>query len=67
MIFEQNNKTENIGEKVGFVFAYFLFTIVLFFIFALFNTITSWWAYFDVMFMVVLIILIGMGIKRKLE
>ncbi len=67
MIFEQNNSIERFGEKIGYVFAYFLFTTVLFFILILLNRIPASWSYFNVMIITFLIALLGTIIKRFLE
>ena len=67
MIFEHKNPIERIGEKVGFVFSYFLFTTILFFILTVLNKIPSTWTYFHVMGITLLITLIGNLVKRFLK
>ena len=67
MIFERNNNIERLGEKIGYVFAYFLFTTVLFFILKLLNKIPKFWSYFHIMLIILIIALVGVVIKRFLE
>jgi len=67
MIFEQNNSIERFGEKIGYVFAYFLFTTILFFALTLLNKIPSSWSYSYIMIITFTITLIGIVIKRFLE
>ena len=67
MIFEQSKSTEKFGEKIGYVFSYFLFTTVLFFILILLNKIPNSWSYFHIMMITFLIALLGIVIKRFLE
>ena len=67
MIFEQNNNIERLGEKIGYVFAYFLFTTVLFLILKLLNKIPNFWSYYNIMAITFVIALIGIVIKRFLE
>ncbi len=67
MIFEQSKSTEKFGEKIGYVFSYFLFTTVLFFILILLNKIPNSWSYFHIMMITFLIALLGVVIKRFLE
>ena len=58
MIFERNNNIERLGEKIGYVFAYFLFTTTLFFILKLLNRIPNFWSYFHIMLITLVIALI---------
>lgn len=67
MIFEQNNSIKRLGEKIGYVFSYFLFTAILFFILRLLNKIPSFYSYFHIVIITLLIVLIGIIIKRFLE
>jgi len=67
MIFEQNNSIERFGEKIGYIFSYFLFTTVLLFILKLLNKIPNSWSYFHIMITAFLITLLGVVIKRFLE
>ena len=67
MIFEENKAIEKVGEKLGYVFSYFLFTTILFFILSLLKKIPETWPYFHVMGITILIALIGIGIKRLLK
>jgi len=67
MIFEQNKSLEKLGEKLGYIFSYFLFTTILFFILMLLKKIPQSWSYFHVMGITILIALIGIIIKRFLK
>ena len=67
MIFEENKAIENIGEKLGFIFSYFLFTTILFFILSMLKKIPESWSYIHVMGIVILIVLIGIVTKRFLK
>ena len=67
MIFEQDKSLEKLGEKLGYVFGYFLFTTVLFFILLLLKKIPETWSYFHVMGITILIIFAGTVLKRLLK
>lgn len=67
MIFKQNKSIGNIGEKVGYVVGYFLFTTLLFFIMVLLDKIPTSWSYLHIMAITFLIVLIGEMIKRFLK
>ena len=67
MIFKQKLSIERLGEKVGYIFSYFLFTTILFFILTLLNKIPESWSYVHVMGITILIVLIGFMIKRLLK
>ena len=67
MNFEENKRVAEAGEKIGFVFAYFLFTTILFFILLILKKMPVSWNYLHIMGIVLIIILIGAGIKRLLK
>ena len=67
MIFEENRSLQKIGEIVGFICMYLLFTTILFFILVLLDKIPSSWSYFHIMAITFLIALIGAIIKRFLK
>ncbi len=67
MLFEQDNQIEKFGKKFGYVFAYLLFTTVLFFIWYISNKIPNNWTYLHIMIVTFLIALVGAFIKRFLE
>jgi len=67
MIFEENKNIEKVGEVVGYIFSYFLFTTVLFFILVITKKIPESWSYFHVMIITVSIAIIGVIIKRLLR
>ena len=67
MIFEQNKSIESLGEKLGFIFSYFLFTTILYLILSLLKKIPESWSYIYVMGITILIALTGIVIKRFLR
>jgi len=67
MLFEQNNNIEKFGKKIGYIFAYFLFTTILFFILRLLNKIPDSWSYYSIMVITLVIALLGVVIKRFLK
>ena len=67
MIFEENKTFEKLGEKLGYIFSYFLFTTILFFILGVLKKIPESWSYIHVMGIVILIALVGVIIKRFLK
>jgi len=67
MIFEQNRSIERLGERLGYLFSYFLFTTILFFILVLLKKIPESWSYLYVMGITILIVLTGIVIKRLLK
>lgn len=67
MIFEQEKTLEKYGEKAGYVFAYFLFTTVLFFVLTFFEKIPESWSYLIIMGITFVIVLMGIAIKSLLK
>ena len=67
MKFEESKGFENLGKRAGYVLGYFLFTTVLYFILKALNKLPSNWGYVHVMWIVLVIALIGAGIKRGLK
>lgn len=66
MIFEQNKSIEKMGEKIGYLFSYILFTTIVFFIFSFLNKLPSNWSFFHITGVTLLIAIIGIIIKRVL-
>lgn len=66
MIFEQNKSIENMGEKIGYLFSYILFTTIVFFIFSFLNKLPSNWSFFHIMGVTLLIAIVGIILKRVL-
>jgi len=64
MRFEENKFLEGFGQKAGYVFSYLLFTTILFFIINLKDSNIS---YLIVMIMTLIIVLMGVILKRKLK
>ena len=67
MIFEENRTIEKLGEKLGYIFSYFLFTTILFLILIFLKKIPESWSYFHVMGITILIAVIGIAIRRFLK
>ena len=66
MIFEENESVEALGEKCGYVSAYFLFTTILYLLLVLLKKIPETWSYLHIMLIVLLIAATGLAIKRIL-
>ena len=67
MIFERSDKIENLGEKLGYIFSYFLFTTVLYVVLTLLKKIPENWTYFNIMIITITIALIGILFKKLLK
>ena len=67
MIFEENKTIESLGEKVGYILSYFIFTTILFLILSLFKKNPESLSYLDVMGITILISLLGILINRILK
>ena len=67
MRFEENNLIEKVGEKLGYIFSFFLFATILFFILEVLKKIPESWSYIHVMGLTALIALAGVIIKRFLR
>ena len=65
MKFEENSFIKKFGEKIGYLFGYFLFTTILFFVlsFSSNNEIN----YFSVVLITIVITGLGMILKRALR
>ncbi|MBI2136464.1 hypothetical protein HYU06_05315 [Candidatus Woesearchaeota archaeon] len=66
MEFDNDKSLENLGEKLGSIFSYFLFTTMLFLILTFTGKLQTW-AYFHVMAITLLVVLVGKIIKRYLQ
>ncbi len=67
MNFEENKLIENLSEKVGFVFSYFVFTTVLFFILSYTNRLPQGADYFYAVKITLTIIMTGILLKYLLK
>lgn len=68
MRFEQRGAAvERFGEKIGFLFSFFLFTTMLYFILFFLGKLSATWTYFHVMGITFSIVLVGMIFKRLLK
>lgn len=66
-VFEKNKTAEKIGHRAGYIFAYFLFTTILFFVLALLNKIPLSWNYLHIIAITLTISLTGIAVKRLLK
>jgi len=67
MIFEHGTFFEKLGEKIGFIFSYFLFTTILYFILGILHRLPVFWSYFHMMGVTLILLFIGIGVKRLLR
>ena len=65
--FHRGEKLGNIGEKVGFIFSYCIFTSVLFLSFSLMNKLPQGWGFFHVAGVTLLVTLSGFVLAGFLE
>tara|TARA_Y100000310_G_C20336288_1_gene647675 strand:- start:509 stop:712 length:204 start_codon:yes stop_codon:yes gene_type:complete len=64
MMHEGGSSVEKLGEKLGYVTSYFLFTTILFLVLSLLNKVSGEMAYFFVMGITVLIAILGAFLKK---
>jgi len=67
VIFKSNKNIETFGQIAGYIFAYFLFTSILFFLLSIVHKIPSSWNYFNIMAVTFAVALAGIIIKRLLK
>ena len=67
MYFKKIKPAEKNGERIGFLFSYFLFTTILFFLLVLLNKLPTSWSYLHIVGITVLIVLCGLGLERVLK
>ena len=70
MLFHKKNKEDKIWKPVrtiGYIFAYFIFTTILYIILKLLKEIPSDWGYFHIMTITLIISAIGIILKRILR
>ena len=65
--FNEKKTAEKIGKIIGYFVAYFIFTTILFFILKFIGRLPENWGYFNVMAITLLIMIIGISIKRLLK
>ena len=56
-----------IGEIIGYIFGYFIFTTILYFILVLLKKIPEDWDYFYVVGITLIIMVVGITIKKLLK
>lgn len=66
MNFEQDKSIEKMGRVLGYIFAYFLFTIILFSMLSFLNKIPDSWSHLHIMIITLIITFIALIIKRFL-
>ncbi|MBI2653406.1 hypothetical protein HYX02_01205 [Candidatus Woesearchaeota archaeon] len=67
MKFEEDKSIGGVGEKIGFVFSYFIFTTILFFILKFTKKLPQAWTYLHIMAITLAIALAGILLKRLLK
>ncbi len=63
MMFGQEKKDDVLGERVGFVCGYMVFTIVLFFVLDFFGRLPASWVFAHVALLTFIITLFGLVVK----
>ena len=58
---------ERLGENVGYVTMFLIFTTILYFILNLLNKLPNNWGYFHILLLVFIINMIGIFLKKKLK
>ena len=58
---------ERLGKIIGYIFAYLIFTTVLFFIISFFNKLPLSWGYLHIASITLVVSLLGIVLKRILE
>ena len=64
---EENKTVQKIGENAGFIFAYLLFTNILYFLLVFLNKIPTGWGFFHILGVTLFVVLAGLIIKRLLK
>jgi hypothetical protein len=64
---EKTNTLEKLGEKIGFIIMFFIFSTIFYFILKILEKIPNSWNYFHIMGLVFLITLIGIFINKMLK
>jgi hypothetical protein len=67
MNFEKNDFYINIGKRLGFVLSFFIMTIIWYLILRLTNHLPKDWSYFNIFLVVLLITILGIGLKYFLK
>ena len=67
MIFEENESFQKVGEIVGFICLYLLFTTILFLILNFLHKIQESWSFVHLMAITFGVALVGIGIRYRLE
>jgi len=67
MIFRKQHLAETWGKRAGYLFAYFLFTTLLYFILLLLHKLPVRWNYIHIMIVTLMVTLTGAIIKRLLK
>ena len=63
-IFKQDNSIEEIGQILGYLTSYFLFTTIMYFMLSVLNKIPPSWNYVQMIGITSIIIIIGTLLKR---
>ena len=65
--FDEKKTEEKYGKIIGYVIAYLIFTTILFFILKVLNKMPESWNYFHIMAITLLIVFVGIFIKKLLK
>jgi len=64
---EENKFIEKLGQRIGYVFSYIVFTTILFYLLNFLNKLPDDWNYFNIAFLTFFIALLGLILKRLLK
>ncbi|MBW2968466.1 hypothetical protein KY362_08350 [Candidatus Woesearchaeota archaeon] len=67
MNFDQSRTTEIAGERIGYVFGYILFTVVLYLILLFLHKIPESWSVLHIAVMTLVVAVVGIVLKRFLK
>ena len=67
MNFNETNQFFKIGEKLGFVTSYFIFTTFIYLVISFLNKLPDSWGYINVATITLLVTLVNISINRFLE
>lgn len=66
-MFETNRAVEKLGQRSGYVLAYFSFTTVLYLVLLIFGKMPVGWSYFHAMGIALAVALVGIALRRYLK
>ena len=66
-MFNDDTRTQKVGETLGFLIGYFVFTTILFFALTFLKKIPTSWTYFHIIGLTIVVTLVGTTIRRLLK